>query len=104
MDEKEFSMRLSKLREQKNVSARKMSIDMCLNPGYINNVETKHVLPSMSIFFQICEYLNISPKEFFDDETTHPEELRLLIDNLKKLNEKQFRDIASIVEDLAKSR
>lgn len=104
MDEKNFSMRLSRLREQKKVSARKMSIDLCLNPGYINKIESQCVLPSMPIFFQICEYLNISPKEFFDDSTEHPEELREVIDNLQKLTDKQFNNIASIIEDLANTR
>ena len=95
-------MRLSKLREQKGVSARKMSIDLCLNTGYINNIETKHVLPSMPTFFQICEYLSISPKDFFDNEAEYPQELKILISNLKKLNCEQLYNISSIVEDLAK--
>lgn len=102
LDEKEFSIRLSKLREQKGVSARKMSIDLCLNTGYISNIETKHVLPSMPTFFQICDYLGISPRDFFDNETEHPQELIILINNLKKLNYEQLHNIASIVEDLAK--
>lgn len=38
MDEKAFSLRLSKLRERKGVSARDMSLSIGQNPGYINNI------------------------------------------------------------------
>ena len=56
-----FKLRLSQLRTQKGVSARDMSLSLGQNPGYINNIETGKALPSMSAFFYICEYLNISP-------------------------------------------
>ena len=35
MTDKEFSLRLAKLRTQKGVSARDMSLSMGQNPGYI---------------------------------------------------------------------
>ena len=38
MTEKDFSLRLSKLREEKGVSARDMSLSMGQNPGYINKI------------------------------------------------------------------
>ena len=60
----EFSIRLSNLREQKGVSARDMSISLGQNLGYINNIENGKSLPSMSMFFYICEYLDISEKDF----------------------------------------
>ena len=40
MTEKDFSFRLAKLREEKGVSARDMSLSMGQNPGYINNIES----------------------------------------------------------------
>jgi hypothetical protein len=35
----------------------------------INNIENGINLPSMQAFFYICEYLEITPKEFFDTDT-----------------------------------
>ena len=102
MYEEEFPTRLAKLRTKKGVSSREMSLSIGQNTGYISNIETKHVLPSMPTFFQICDYLGISPRDFFDNETEHPQELIILINNLKKLNYEQLHNIASIVEDLAK--
>lgn len=64
MTEKDFSLRLAQLREQKGVSARDMSLSMGQNPGYINNIENGKSMPSLSGIFYICEFLNIEPKDF----------------------------------------
>lgn len=101
MYEDEFPIRLAKLRLKKGVSARDMSLSIGQNAGYINNIENGKALPSMSGFFFICEYLDITPQEFFDGDLTQPQVMRRLIENLKRLDEKQFNNIASIVEALA---
>lgn len=102
MHEDIFPIRLAQLRIKKGVSARDMSLSIGQNAGYINNIETGKALPSMSAFFFICEYLNISPKEFFDMDSEQPEELRDLVNNLKHLDELQLKSISSIVEGLVK--
>lgn len=76
MDEKDFSMRLAKLRTKLGVSARDMSLSIGQNPGYINNIESGKSTPSLSGIFYICEYLKISPSEFFDIETENPIKLK----------------------------
>lgn len=104
MYEEKFPIRLAKLRTKKGVSARDMSLSIGQNPGYINNIETGKALPSMTSFFFICEYLNISPQEFFDNDSDYPEKLRTVLENLKRLNSKQFEDISSIIEDLSHTK
>ena len=102
MYENEFQTRLAQLREQKGVSARDMSLSIGQNPGYINNIETGKALPSMSGFFYICEFLELEPKDFFDTGSSNPEKLNNLINDLKKLDDKQLDSIASIVQGLVK--
>ena len=51
MTEKDFSLRLAKLREERGVSARDMSLSMGQNPGYINNIESGKSMPSLSGIF-----------------------------------------------------
>ena len=102
MYENEFQTRLAQLREKKGVSARDMSLSIGQNPGYINDIETGKALPSMSGFFYICEYLQLSPKDFFDIDAKNPEKLNELIKDLKKLDDKQLDSIASIVQGLVK--
>ena len=56
-----FSKRLVQLRMAKGVSARDMSLSLGQNPGYINSIENNKTFHSMSNFFEICDYLNITP-------------------------------------------
>ena len=90
------------LRLKKGISARDMSLSIGQNPGYINNIETGKALPSMKGFFFICEYLGVTPMEFFDFDSSHPKETDSLYNDLKKLTDSQFESIQTIVTDLAK--
>ena len=60
-----FYQRLTELRTQKGVSARDMSLSLGQSESYINKIENKKALPSMSVFFYICDFLGIHPKDFF---------------------------------------
>ena len=102
MYEDDFPLRLAQLRTKKGVSARDMSLSIGQNHAYINNIESGKALPSLAIFFYICEYLNITPSEFFDLDSKNPEKLQSLIKDLKKLDDKQLDSIAEIVKGLAK--
>lgn len=100
MLEKEFQARLVKLRTLKGVSARDMSLSIGQNAGYINNIETGKALPSMAGFFYICEYLDISPREFFDFDSENPRELRELTEKLKRLDYKQIQAISTLADGI----
>ncbi len=102
MNEKEFALRLSALRNQKGVSAREMSLAIGQSEGYINSIENCRNLPSMAAFLFICEYLSVTPQQFFDSDAQNPEKLGRLIDNLKKLDEQQLDTISALVEGLIK--
>lgn len=100
MDEKDFSLRIATLRTKKGVSARDMSLTMGQNPGYINNIESGKSMPSLTGIFYICDYLNITPSELFDEEVENPEKLKGIIKDLRKLNDKQLDTISALVKDL----
>lgn len=102
MEEKDFAMRLARLREKKGVSARDMSLSIGQNPGYINNIETGKSKPSLDGFFFICEYLGITPSEFFDTASADPSRLDAIVEDMKKLNSQQLEMIAALVKDLIK--
>lgn len=102
MTEKEFSMQLAKLREQKGISARDMSLSIGQNPGYINNIENGKSMPSMQGFFYICEFLNISPCTFFDDAVAYPDRLSSLVEDLQKLDEAQLSALSLLVKGLVR--
>ena len=60
-----FARQVSALRIEKGLSARELSLSIGQGAGYINNIENGNNLPSMSMFFEICEALKVSPREFF---------------------------------------
>ena len=99
-DEKEFSLRLAKLRAKKGVSARDMSLSIGQNPGYINNIETGKSMPSLAGIFYICDYLGISPAEFFDTSSDNPARLKELTGYLKQLDDSQLENVTAIVKGL----
>lgn len=70
--DEEFRSRLTQLRMKKGVSEYQMSLDLGHSKSYIQSITSGRALPSMSEFLAICEYLGVTPKEFFDEETHNP--------------------------------
>lgn len=99
-NEKTFIQRLTQLRQQKGVSARDMSLSIGQNPSYINNIENGKALPSMMVFFYICDYFNISPKEFFDS-ATNPKINRQLLHDIECLSPKQTECLSYLIHCLS---
>lgn len=97
-----FSERLAKLRTAKQVSARDMSLSIGQSANYINKIENKKAYPSMQAFFYICDYLNITPSDFFDAGNAYPEQLASLAADLKKLDGQSLAHISGIVKELTR--
>lgn len=102
MYEELFRKRLSQLRMEKKVSARDMSLSIGQGPGYINAIENGNGFPSFTVFFYICEYLNVTPAEFFDEDNQIPEDLREIVTDLKSLNREQIGGLKALLKGLRK--
>lgn len=100
MYEDHFSRRLSALREARKVSAREMSLSIGQNESYINRIENGKAFPSMQGFFYICEYLGITPEEFFNDHSADPLRKRQLCKRLERLSPAQFALVEELVRQL----
>jgi len=100
MDEVFVQERITQLRMRKGVSARDMSLSLGQSESYINVIENKKSLPSMSMFLHICEYLDVTPMEFFDAENKNPVKLRELLKDLKRLDDKALLHIAGLAREL----
>ena len=103
-DEKAFADRLAHLRMNMGVSAREMSLAIGQNPAYINNIETCKAFPSMMGFFYICDYLHITPVEFFDTGNPNPDQVNRIAEYLKKLNSDQLDHFEGLSRDLAEAK
>ena len=90
--------RIAQLRMRKGSSARDMSVSLGQNETYINKIENKKSLPSLSGLFYICEYFGITPNEFFDEGNQNPAALHELIDDLKNLDDSSLVHLSGIVK------
>lgn len=95
-----FAERIASLRNQKNVSAREMSLELGQNGSYINRIENKQALPSMQAFFYICEYFQISPQDFFNESNSAPIKIEQILEELKKLDNNQLDTIMAVAKGL----
>ncbi len=102
MNRELFCKRLSQLRISKGVSARDMSLSIGQSPNYINVIEGGKNYPSMEAFFYICDYFGITPKDFFDMESTAPAKITELTEIVKSLPNEQIDLLIALAKAIRK--
>ena len=98
--EKFIRDRLTKLRLNKNVSEYRMSLDLGHSDSYIRNITSGKALPSMSEFLYICEYFNVTPKEFFDESIDNPALINELVSLSNSLSNEDLLVLISMANRL----
>lgn len=99
-----FGTRIAALREQKGGSAREMSLALGQSESYINKIENKRTFPSMSGFIYICEYLEVTPAEFFDFSIKSPAQLTEFTSAASALSPEQTEHVLQIIKDITKKQ
>lgn len=102
IDEKFIKQRIAKLRTEKELSARELSLQLGQSTGYINTIENGNSLPSMSMFLYICEYFRITPKDFFDEECEYPCLVNEIVNESKGLDKQSLESILSVIKNMKK--
>jgi transcriptional regulator with XRE-family HTH domain len=102
MYEKFVRDKITALRLKKGVSEYEMSYALGRSRGYVYNISSGRSLPPLQEFFNICEYFGITPVEFFDDETKHPELIKKALEGLIQLDETDLITILSVINRLTK--
>lgn len=73
MTEQDIREKITKLRiENIHVSEYQMSLDLGQSKGYIQGITSGRSLPSLKMFLLICEYFDIKPSEFFEEQIPSP--------------------------------
>ena len=94
--------RIKRLRLQKGYTQEELGKFIGVSRASINKIENGKSFPSMQIFFYICEYLKITPQEFFDSKVSNPSAMAEVIQDLEKLNKEQFENVTGIIKGLIK--
>ena len=100
INENFIRQRITELRLKKGVSEYKMSIDMGHSKGYIQSITSGRALPSLSEFIYMCDYLGVTPKDFFDDKIQEPILLQKIIAGIKNMNEKDLNTLLMLIDRL----
>lgn len=66
--------------------------------SYIQSISSGRSLPSMSEFLYMCEYLGVTPSEFFDEQTENPALLQKALDEMRSLPDKDILSLLSLIE------
>ena len=98
-----FRNRITQLRLNKGISEYKLSYDLGHSRGYINNITSGKSLPSMSEFFSICDYFNISPADFFDSKHSTPELLTKTIEEIRSLDDEDILLLLTLINRIKKN-
>lgn len=96
----DIKKRVTELRMKKGVSARDMSLSIGMGEAYISNLENGKAMPSVEVLFYICEYFNITPAEFFDEDIKEPTKAYEVYQLIKKLSDNQLDVIKAMVEQM----
>ncbi len=92
--------RITELRIKKGVSEYKMSTELGHSKSYIQSITSGRSLPSLSEFLYICDYLSVTPKDFFDQDITEPLLLRQLINLSQNMSDKDLLALINIADRL----
>lgn len=95
MKEKFFAKRVSRLVAQKGISEYRISTELGQCKTYIGKITSGKIYPSMSSFFALCDYFEITPIEFFDPKLN--KEAVDLIHTILKLSARDRANVIDIV-------
>lgn len=101
MNEKFIPERITELRLKKNVSEYRMSLDLGHSNSYIRSITSGKSLPSMYEFLYMCDYLGITPKDFFDSEIKNPAKTERLCRITRNMSDDNMDLLIALAERLA---
>lgn len=96
--EKFIAQRITELRMKKGISEYKMSIDMGHSSSYINSIASGKALPSMKEFLYICEYLGVTPEEFFNTNMPNAQLIQRIYQLSLNLSETDLTTLIGLAE------
>ena len=100
MDLQYIRERISVLRTKKNVSEYRMSTDLGHSKSYMQSISSGRSMPSLGEFLYICEYLGVTPKEFFDEDMKEPQRVQRLCELTRNMSEADLNVLISTAERL----
>ena len=99
-----FRKRITELRLEKGVNEVQMSLELGKSRNYIFHISSGQALPSMTQFFNICLYLEITPEQFFDPNFRSPSLLKKSLKLMEKMTKKELENLYAVMESMIGNR
>ena len=100
MDLEFIRNRISVLRTKKNVSEYRMSTDLGHSKSYMQSISSGRAMPSLGEFLYICDYLGVTPREFFDENIKEPQLVQKLYELTRNMSDKDIEVLINSAERL----
>ena len=99
MNKKELIFKLGTIRREANLSARKLSLNLGKNEGYMNRLESSgQFLPTMETFFDILYECNYTAEKFFYHDPKSFESDMELLEKFKDLSPEKKEAILTLLK------
>ncbi len=95
--------RITDLRIKKGVSEQKMSFELGHSGNYIQLISSGKMVPSLKEFFSICNFLEISPSLFFEENIKQPTLNQKAFNLISKISEKDLEIILPLLQRLSEN-
>lgn len=89
--------RITDLRLKKDVSEHKMSLDLGKSGSYIRGIISNGALPSVRELFNIIDYFDMNPAEFFAPLADNQSKLTKICEKLQELDETELQKVDTFV-------
>ena len=84
-----FCQKLRETRRAKGWKSNELSLALGQSECYISTIERKMVMPSVPMFFRLCDLLGVSPSDFFAAYTGN-RNVQPIVDDLRELSDNDF--------------
>mgnify|MGYP003276011676 FL=1 len=95
-----ITKRITELRLKKGIAEHRMSLELGHSRSYMQSISSGRALPSLTEFLAICDYLNVSPKDFFDEKNPNPVLIEEIMEKLKNLSDSDLTIILTMINRL----
>ncbi|MBQ7840409.1 MAG: helix-turn-helix transcriptional regulator [Lachnospiraceae bacterium] len=96
--------KITSLRLEKNISEYQLSLEIGKSKTYIQAITSGKSLLSFDAFFDLCEYFNLTPEEFFTQDKNDTAQRRNIRNKVSELYEEDLALVEQLVERLAERK
>ena len=96
--------RITELRVEKDVSEHKMSLDLDKSGSYIRGITSGASMPSVKELFNISEYFDMSPVEFFAPLSEESAPYSIICERLRSLDDADLEKVKTFLDWISEPR